>query len=103
MNLERKEVLNEYRYWIRCTKLLNISKITSIKELSLKMNYLKTNPHFLALIKFLKEKDFIEIDEDRTPYLITINQKKLAQFLRESEIFKICVNIIEKTKIGYRY
>jgi len=103
MLLTEKEILTNLRYFVGCAKIINISNKITIKKLAKRMGYLQSNPNFPLLVRFLRENNFVEIDKERLPYLININQKKLALFLRKSEFFKLCCYIIEKTTIGYRY
>ena len=91
------------KYWIRCARILNISRETTINKLAKKMEYLKSSPHIHIILKFLEENNFIEIDKERYPFSIKINNKKLALFLRNSEIFNLCGSIIERTTPAYRY
>lgn len=80
------DILNNYDYWKRCTEICKIKKIAR-SELFKKLNNTTNNSYLISVLNYLEENDFISVDRERVPHIISINQSKLAVFLRNGKPF----------------
>ena len=90
-------MLNSYVLWRKCIGICLINHPTTISEICRKIKDSRTNPNFHKLIKFLAMENYISIDKDVIPHMITIDNKKLGWFLREGEPFFKSENLIKIT------
>lgn len=89
--------------WKRLVLISKIKKRLSAKEIAKEIQDLPTNSYFREVLRFLEENNFCQIDKGRYPYYYIIDRKKLANYLREGEPFKLSEELIKLTTIGYNY
>jgi len=99
----KEEVLNKEIYWRRAVLIAGISGRLTFRQIANSIKDLETSRYFQRIMKFLDKNDFITIDSSRQPYIIKVNQAKLANFLRDGKSFRYAEKIIKLTSTVYAY
>lgn len=97
IDLKVGDVLNKTCYWKRAVKLTKIKDNLSMNAIAHELGDSRTNPYLINLINFFEKHGLILVDSTRFPYIYKINVKKIAEFLRHGENFKLSVEIIYLT------
>lgn len=97
MVFDEEEVLNKFSIWSKAVLLCEVTKPTTLNELSKLLNHSKSNPYFYKLISFLEDKGFILVDRGRVPHIYKIKTNELAWYLRDKSLFYFSEILIKKS------